>query len=182
MSINKEREKIYKELYDISSIDEPVNLETIDGIPPTRKLNALYFNLLWKVDFKLPEIDGIKSLIILLEFFYNKFSDIRKISPNLISRKFDIYCLLIKQLLNIKKEQLDKSGLKSLEQYFFDKDFFSCFLKLLNHLKNTIFFEKFTVFSKVSPQYIYNNYLIDNSKSFRRKFRFKQHIQKKSNK
>ena len=168
MSINKEREIIYKELYDISSLDEPVNLETIEGIPPTRKLNTIYFNLLWKVDFKLPKIDGIKSLIILIDFFYNKFNEIRKVSPNLISRKFDIYFLLIKQLLNLKKEQLVISNLKSLEQYFFDNDFFSCFLILLNQLNNNLFFEKFTLFSKVRINIIFVTFFLDNSKSFRR--------------
>ena len=90
MSFNKEKEKIYKELYDISFLDEPVNLETKDGILPNRKLHILYFNLLWKVEFKLPQIDGIKSLIILLEYFYNKFNENQKTSPNLISRKFEV--------------------------------------------------------------------------------------------
>jgi len=37
-----------------------------------------------------------------------------------------------------------------LEQYFFDKDFFSCFLKALNKLNNKNFFIKFSYFSKVS--------------------------------
>ena len=150
MSINAEREKIYKDLYDISDLDEPVNLETKDGIPPNRKLHVLYFNLLWKVEFKLPKIDGIKSLIILLEYFYNKVNGISKISPNLIARKIEIYYILIKQLLNIEIDNIDKSSLKTLGHYFFDKDFFSCFLLTLNKLNNKNFFKKFTSFSKVS--------------------------------
>ena len=150
MSINKEREKIYKDLYDLYSLDEPVNLETKDGILPNRKLHILYFNLLWKVDFKLPKLDGIKSLIILLEYFYNKFFETRKTSPNLISRKFEVYFLIIKQLLNIEIDKNDTSSWKSLEQYFFDKDFFSCFLISLNKLNNKNFFKKFSSFSKVS--------------------------------
>lgn len=154
MSINKEREKIYKELYDISDLDEPVNLETSEGIPPNRKLHILYYNLLWKTEFKLPQIDGIKSLIILIEYFYNKFSEMTKISPNLISRKFEIYYLLIKQLLNIKVDDLDKTTWKSIEQYFFDKEFFFCFLMTLNQLNNKHFFEKFSSFSRVRTKYI----------------------------
>ena len=150
MSINKEREKIYKDLYDLYSLDEPVNLETKDGILPNRKLHILYFNLLWKVDFKLPKLDGIKSLIILLECFYNKFFETRKTSANLISRKFEVYFLIIKQLLNIEIDKNDTSSWKSLEQYFFDKDFFSCFLISLNKLNNKNFFKKFSSFSKVS--------------------------------
>ena len=150
MSINAEREKIYKDLYDISDLDEPVNLETKDGIPPNRKLHVLYFNLVWKVEFKLPKIDGIKSLIILLEYFYNKVNGISKISPNLIARKIEIYYILIKQLLKIKIDNLEKTFLKSLEQYFFDKEFFTCFLMVLNNLNNTKFFEKFSSYSKVS--------------------------------
>jgi hypothetical protein len=150
MSFNKEKEKIYKELYDMSFLDEPVNLETKDGILPNRKLHILYFNLLWKVEFKLPQIDGIKSLIILLEYFYNKFNEIQKTSPNLISRKFEVYYILIKQLLNIEIDNIDKSSLKTLGHYFFDKDFFSCFLLTLNKLNNKNFFKKFTSFSKVS--------------------------------
>jgi hypothetical protein len=150
MSNNQEREKIYKELYDISVLDVPINLETKDGIPPNRKLHTLYYNLLWKVDFKIPKIDGIKSLIVLLEYFYNKFNQISKISPNIISRKFEVYFLLIKQLLNIKINENDKTSLKYLEQYFFDKDFFSCFLLTLNQLNNKHFFDKFSFYSKVS--------------------------------
>ena len=150
MSNNQERERLYKELYDISVLDEPINLETIDGITPNRKLHTLYFNLLWKADFKIPKIDGIKSLIILLEYFYNRFNEIRKTSPNLISRKFEVYYFLIKQLLNIKFDNLDKTTFKSLEQYFFDKDFFSCFLLTLNQLNNKHFFDKFSFYSKVS--------------------------------
>ena len=150
MSNNPERERLYKELYDISVLDEPINLETIDGITPNRKLHTLYFNLLWKADFKIPKIDGIKSLIILLEYFYNRFNEIRKTSPNLISRKFEVYYFLIKQLLNIKIDNLDKTTFKSLEQYFFDKDFFSCFLLTLNQLNNKHFFDKFSFYSKVS--------------------------------
>ena len=150
MSKNQEREKLYKELYDISVLDEPINLETIDGITPSRKLHTLYYNLLWKADFKIPKIDGIKSIIILLEYFYNKFNNIRKTSPNLISRKFEVYYFLIKQLLNIKNDNFDKTSFKSLEQYFFDKDFFSCFLISLNKLNNKNFFKKFSSFSKVS--------------------------------
>ena len=154
MSNNQERERLYKELYDISELDEPINLETIDGITPNRKLHTLYFNLLWKADFKIPKIDGIKSLIILLEYFYNRFNEIRKTSPNLISRKFEVYYFLIKQLLNIKIDNLDKTTFKSLEQYFFDKDFFSCFLLTLNQLNNKHFFDKFSFYSKVSINYI----------------------------
>ena len=150
MSNNQERERLYKELYDISVLDEPINLETIDGITPNRKLHTLYFNFLWKADFKIPKIDGIKSLIILLEYFYNRFNEIRKTSPNLISRKFEVYYFLIKQLLNIKFDNLDKTTFKSLEQYFFDKDFFSCFLLTLNQLNNKHFFDKFSFYSKVS--------------------------------
>ena len=150
MSINKEREKIYKELYDLYSLDEPVNLETKDGILPNRKLHILYFNLLWNVEFKLPQIDGIKSLIILLEYFYNKFNENQKTSPNLISRNFEVYFLIIKQLWNIEIDKNDTSSWKSLEQYFFDKDFFSCFLISLNKLNNKNFFKKFSSFSKVS--------------------------------
>ena len=154
MSFNKEKEKIYKELYDISALDVPINLETKDGITPNRKLHTLYYNFLWKADFKIPKIDGIKSLIVLLEYFYNKFNLIRKTSPNIISRKFEVYFLLIKQLLNIKINEKDKTFLKPLEQYFFDKDFFSCFLLTLNQLKNKHFFDKFSFYSKVSLKYI----------------------------
>ena len=157
MFTNKEREKIYKELYDISNVNEPVNLEAIDGIIPNRILRILYFNLIWRVDFKFPKINGIKSLIILLEYFYNKFSDIRVVSPNLISRKNEIYHLLIKQLLSLKFDKLDKTSWKSLEQYFFDKDFFSCFLRTLNKLNNKYFFEKFSFYSKVSNKILIYN-------------------------
>lgn len=175
MSKNQEREKLYKELYDISVLDEPINLETIDGITPNRKLHTLYYNLLWKVDFKIPKVDGIKSLIILLEYFYNKFNDIRKVSPNLISRKFDVYYFLIRQLLNIKNDNFDKTSFKSLEQYFFDKDFFSCFLLTLNQLNNKHFFDKFTLYSKVSITYIIliSLLVLDNTTCIRRQFRFK---------
>ena len=150
MSINNEKKKGFEKLYDISSLDSPVNLETKDGILPNRKLQILYFNLIWNVELKLPKLDGIKSLIVLLEYFYNKFNEITKTSPNLISRKYEVYYILIKELLNIEIEKLDSSSWKSLGQYFFDKDFFTCFLLTLNKLNNKNFFRKFISFSKVS--------------------------------
>ena len=154
MSKEKEKKKGFENLYDISSLDLPVNLEIKDGILPNRKLQILYFNLLWNVELKLPKLDGIKSLIILLEYFYNKFNEITRTSPNLISRKFEVYLILIKELLNIEVETIDKSNWKSLGIYFFDKDFFTCFLLTLNKLNNKNFFKKFTSFSKVSTNII----------------------------
>ena len=154
MSKEKEKKKGFENLYDISSLDLPVNLEIRDGILPNRKLQILYFNLLWNVELKLPKLDGIKSLVILLEYFYNKFNEITRTSPNLISRKFEVYLILIKELLNIEVETIDKSNWKSLGIYFFDKDFFTCFLLTLNKLNNKNFFKKFTSFSKVSTNII----------------------------
>ena len=67
--MDKTIENIYTSLYDISQIDEPLNLETKDGIEPTRKLNIIYFNLLWKAELKLPKIESIKNLLILLKIW-----------------------------------------------------------------------------------------------------------------
>lgn len=161
MHSDKSKENILKQLYDISLLDEPVNLETIDGIPPNRKLHTIYYNLVWGLEPKLPKIDGIKSLLILLEYMYNKFSEVRKISPHLISRKNEIFYLLIDQLLKIPFDKIDKENVKVLEQYFYDSDFFSSFLLMLNKLKNVLFNEKFSFFSKVSIYYnLYFNYFI----------------------
>lgn len=148
--MDKTIENIYTSLYDISQIDEPLNLETKDGIEPTRKLNIIYFNLLWKAELKLPKIESIKNLLILLEYFYNKFNDIRKVSPYLIGRKTEIYYLLIERILKLDINKNDKKVVKNLEQYFCDKEFFSCFLKILNSKNNSVFKEKFLFFSKVS--------------------------------
>ena len=150
MLSEKTKDDILKQLYDISLLDEPVNLETIDGILPNRKLHTIYYNLVWGLDLNLPKIDGIKSLLILLEYIYNKFSEMRKISPHLISRKNEIFYLLIEQLLKISFDKIDKGSLKTLEDYFYDSDFFSSFLLMLNKLNNTLFTEKFSFFSKVS--------------------------------
>ena len=148
--MDKTIENIYTSLYDISQIDEPLNLETKDGIEPTRKLNIIYFNLLWKAELKLPKIESIKNLLILLEYFYNKFNDIRKVSPYLIGRKTEIYYLLIERILKLDINKNDKKVVKNLEQYFCDKEFFSCFLKILNSKNNSVFKEKFLFFSRVS--------------------------------
>lgn len=153
MFMNKSKDNILKSIYDISLLDEPVNLETIDGIPPTRKLQTIYFNLLWAVDIKLPEIDGIKSLLIFLEYFYNKFSEISKTSPHLLSRKSEIFYLIIDQLLKLTIDKNDKSSLKTLEQYFYDKDFFGAFLTKLNKQNNDKFTKNFSFYSKVSIYY-----------------------------
>ena len=113
-------------------------------------MHTLYYNLVWCLDLKLPKIDGIKSLLILLEYMYNKFSEIRKIPPHFLSRKNEIFYLLIDQLLKMSIDKRDKETLKTLAQYFYDPDFFSSFLLMINKLKNALFIEKFSFFSKVS--------------------------------
>ena len=171
MSTKKPEDNILNQLYDISLLDEPVNLETINGIPPNRKLQTIYYNLVWGVELRLPEIDGIKSLLIFLDYFYSKFNDIRKISPHLLSRKNEIFYLIIDQLLKLSINKKDKEVLKTLEQYFYDQDFFGCFLIKLNKLKNSLFKEKFSFFSKVRINIILHFYifiLLDYSKCVRR--------------
>ena len=64
---NKSKDNILNQIYDISLLDEPVNLEPIDDIPQNRKLQTIYYNLLWGVELKLPKFDGIKSLLIFLD-------------------------------------------------------------------------------------------------------------------
>ena len=157
MIARKEKDKILKQIYDISLLDEPINLETIDGIPPNRKLHSIYYNLIWGCELKLPKIDGIKSLLILLEYIYNKFSETPKISPHLLSRKNEIFYLLIEQLLKIPIDKKDKETLKFLAQYFYDPDFFSSFLLILNKLNNALFIKKFTFFSKIIQNALEDN-------------------------
>ena len=154
MFLNNSKDNILKTVYDMSLLDEPVNLETIEGIPPTRKLQTIFFNLIWGIDVKLPKIEGIKSLLIFLEYIYKKFREISKISPHLISRKTEIYYHLIVQILNLNIDKNDKTNFKDFEQFFYDKDFFGTFLTILNRQNNKIFKEKFLLFSKVR---IYNN-------------------------
>ena len=103
----------------------------------------------------MPEIDGIKSLLIFLEYFYNKFSEINKTSPHLLSRKSEIFYLIIDQLLKLTIDRNDKSSLKTLEQYFYDKDFFGAFLTKLNKQNNDKFTKNFTFYSKVSIYYFW---------------------------
>ena len=150
MFSNKPKDTILKELYDISLLDEPVNLETSHGIPQNRKLQIIYFNLLWGIELKLPKIDGINSLFILLNYFNIKFKEIKKLSPYLLSRKNEIFYLFIEQLLNFSLEENKKIIYKNIEQYFNDKDFFNCFLITNNKLNNSSFFAKFSFFSNVS--------------------------------
>lgn len=154
MFMNKSKDNLLKQLYDISLIDEPVNLETKNGIPPNRKLQAIYYNLVWGVDLKLPKIDGINSLLIFLDYFYSKFNEVRKISPYLLSRKNEIFYLINEQLLRLHIDKNEKDTLKTLEQYFYDQDFFSSFLIRLNKLNNALFQEKYSFFSKVSLFFI----------------------------
>ena len=148
------KSSIFEKINDISQLEEPVNLETIDGILPNRKLQIIYYNLLWVVDSKVPKIDGIKSLLILLDYVYNKFDDIRKISPHLLARKNESFYLIIDQIFNTYIDKKDKDSLKNLEQYFYDNDFFTSFLIRLNKKNNSVFKEKFSFFSKVSIIYI----------------------------
>ena len=171
MNSDKYKDNIMKQIYDISLLDEPVNLETINGIPPNRKLHTIYYNLVWGIEINFPKIDGIKSLLILLEYIYNKFSEIRKMPPYFLSRKNEIFYLLIDQLLIMPIDKKDKETLKILAQYFYDADFFSSFLLMINKLNNSLFIEKFSFFSKVSLNKYYINLFIlniDYSKNFRR--------------
>ena len=150
MMMGKLKDNILKQLYDISQLDEPINLETIDDITPNRKLHTLYYNLLWAAELKLPKIDGIKSLLILLEYIYNKFNDVRKTPPHYLSRKNEILYLIIEQLLSYKIDMKDKETMKNIYQYFYEQDFFNCFLKIINKRNNSFFEEKFLFYSKVS--------------------------------
>ena len=161
---SKDKENILKQLYDISFLDEPINLETIKGIPQNRKLQIIYFNLIWGVELKLPEIDGAKSLFILIDYFFKKFKEINKISLHLISRKIDIFYLFIEQLLKLSIEENEEIIYNNIEQYLYDKDFFNCFLITMNKLSNSSFIEKFTFFSKVSFLLLFIFIIIEYSK------------------
>ena len=153
---NKSKDNILKQIYDISLLDEPVNLEPIDDIPQNRKLQTIYYNLLWGVELKLPKFDGIKSLLIFLEYFDDKFMEARKISPHLLSRKTEIFYLLIEQILKFNIDEKDKDSLKTLEQFFYEEDFFASFLIKLNKLNYSHFTKQFLIFSKVSYNKYYN--------------------------
>ena len=150
MLMYKAKHSILETIYDISQLDEPVNLEIVDGILPNRKLQIIYYNLLWVVDSKVPKIDGIKSLLILLDYIYNKFDDKRKISPHLLARKNEIFYILIERIFNSDINKIDKKSFKKFGQYFYDNDFFTSFLIMLNKKDNSVFKEKFSFFSKVS--------------------------------
>ena len=160
----KDKENILKQLYDISFLDEPINLETIKGIPQNRKLQIIYFNLIWGVELKLPEIDGAKSLFILIEYFFKKFKEINKISLHLLSRKIDIFYLFIEQLLKLSIEENEEIIYNNIEQYLYDKDFFNCFLITMNKLSNSSFIEKFSFFTKVSFLLLFIFIIIEYSK------------------
>ena len=160
----KDKENILKQLYDISFLDEPINLETIKGIPQNRKLQIIYFNLIWGVELKLPEIDGAKSLFILIDYFFKKFKEINKISLHLLSRKIDIFYLFIEQLLKLSIEENEEIIYNNIEQYLYDKDFFNCFLITMNKLSNSSFIEKFSFFTKVSFLLLFIFIIIEYSK------------------
>jgi hypothetical protein len=80
----------------------------------------------------------------------------RKISPHLLSRKTEIFYLLIEQILKFHIDEKDKDSLKTLEQFFYEEDFFASFLIKLNKLNNSHFTKKFLIFSKVSYNKYYN--------------------------
>ena len=144
------KDNVLKQLYDINQLDEPINLETIDGIPPTKKLQTIYYNLMWDSELKLPKIDGIKSLLILLDYFYNKLFYVRKMPVHFLSRKNEILNLIIEQLLSYNIDNEDNIIKNILPQYFYEQNFFDCFLKIINKRKNSFFEEKFRSYSKVS--------------------------------
>ena len=157
MIADKAKDNILKQIYNISLLDEPINLETIDGIPPSRKLHTIYYNLIWGCELKIPKIDGFKSLLILLEYIYSKFSVDCKIPPHLLSRKNEIFYLLIEQILILSTDKNDNESLKSLSQYFYDPDFLGSFLLILNKLNNALFIKKFAFFSKIIQNVLEDN-------------------------
>lgn len=157
MIADKAKDNILKQIYNISLLDEPINLETIDGIPPSRKLHTIYYNLIWGCELKIPKIDGFKSLLILLEYIYSKFSVDGKIPPHLLSRKNEIFYLLIEQILKLSTDKNDNESLKSLAQYFYDPDFLGSFLLILNKLNNALFIKKYSFFSKIIQNVLEDN-------------------------
>ncbi len=149
-TIKSKENNLVKELYDISLLDDPINLEIINGIYPNRKLQVIFFNLIWGIDTKLPEFDGIKSLFILLNYFNKKYKELKKESLHLLSRKKEILFLFIEKLLKLCIKENEKEIYNNIYECFNDKDFFSCFLIVLRKLNNSDFFEKFQFFSRVS--------------------------------
>lgn len=156
--LSKSHDNLLKQIYDISLLDEPepLNLEYIEGKTLNNKLKNIYFNLIREKDVEIPKIDGIKSLLILLDYLIDKFNNLQKISPHLLSKKNEVYFLLIEQLLKMPFDKKDKEILETLEKYFYDQDFFISFLMILNKQNNSMFIENLSFFSKVSI-YIYNN-------------------------
>lgn len=150
--LSKSYDNLLKQIYDFSLLDEPepLNLELIEGKNLNSKLKNIYLNLVMEKDVKMPKLDGIKSLLILLDYLVEKFNKLPKLSPHLSSRKNEIYSLLIEQLLKISFDKKDKEILKAIEKYFYEQDFFISFLMILNKQNNVMFIENLSFFSKVS--------------------------------
>ena len=148
--MNQPDNNISNQINDNPKEEKSNGLVIKEGTTPTNKLQTIYTNLVGGIDIKLPEIDGIKSLLILLDYFYNKFYEIKEPPSFILSRKVEIYYLVIEQLLKMNIDQNDNETFKTLEQYFFDEDFFTAFLIKLAKLNNSLFVEKFSFFSKVS--------------------------------
>lgn len=155
MNVDRCIGNISKQIDDTSILEKSNNLEIKEGITPNHKLQNLYTDLVGGIDFKLPEIDGIKSLLIFLDYFYNKFNEIKKMANFKLSRKVEIYYLMIEQLLKMNIDKNDNETFKTLEKYFFEEDFFTAFLMKLIKLENSLFVEKFSFFTRVSIYYFY---------------------------
>ena len=150
MSTRKPIDNNLNQINDNSYLQKSNELEIKEGITPNNKLQTIYTNLVGGIDIKLPEIYGIKNLLILLDYFYNKFNEIKDPPSFILSRKVEIYYLVIEKVLKMNIELNDNGTFKTLELYFLDEDFFTAFLIKLTKLNDSLFFEKFSFFSKVS--------------------------------
>ena len=146
----KSIDNLIKEHYDLSSINQPLNLDGKKNDYPDSSLQIIFFNLLWGTEINFPKFENSNSVLSLLDYLFEKFNDFEKVSPFILARKKEIFYLISDELLKYIGDKNEINLPKKISKYFYDKDFFTAFLIKLSKKSNKKFKEKFLQLSNVS--------------------------------
>ena len=136
--------------------EHQIDFDKLNNITLNQKLDSIFNNLIYNnLDIRLiPNIYDSKNLLILFDYFFNKLNDIVT-EPNISEKRNDIFKYLSDILINNLQNISDKKDQEKISQFFYNLNFFEIFLGTLNNKDISVFKEKFSLFIKVSLNFMF---------------------------
>ena len=131
--------------------EHQIDFDKLNNITLNQKLDSIFNNLIYNnLDIRLiPNIYDSKNLLILFDYFFNRFNDITTI-PIIFEKRNDIFKYLSEILINNLQNLKEKKEQENFSKFFYNLNFFEIFLGTLNNKDISVFKEKFSLFIKVS--------------------------------